>query len=279
MIRAKTCARGRNSRVAASSISNSSLELVDRDAELEHEVAVGEHAALGPPGRAGGVDQRREVERRGRRTPLLELLVGDVLAERREDVDGVVGDRPDVVELVEVGAHLGQPGQVVGTLGDHGPGRGVAQDPLDLLGRGGLVDGDRDRAREPDRVVEQGPLVAGLADQRHPVAGLDASRDQALRHAGDLGQERGRGDVQPAVVGTSGEHRRVGGLARIADHVVGQVARCRDLDRQRRGVLTHRFLLEGREALAAGYRRRRRGSHPVASERDPSGREWGCAHG
>ena len=192
MIRAKTCASGRNSRVEASSVSNSSLELVDRDAELEHEVAVGEHAALGPPGGAGGVDQRRQVERRRRRTPLLELLVGDVLAERGEHVDGVVVDRPDVVELVEAGAHLGQPGQVVGALGDHGPGAGVAQDPVDLLGRGGLVDGHRDRAGEPDRVVEQGPLVAGLARSARP-----GRRPRRRRRSGPWPRRRPRRGTRP----------------------------------------------------------------------------------
>jgi hypothetical protein len=48
MIRANTWASGRKSSVEAS-LTNSSVELVDGHAELDHEVAVGEHAALGPP--------------------------------------------------------------------------------------------------------------------------------------------------------------------------------------------------------------------------------------
>jgi hypothetical protein len=218
-------------------------ELVDRDAELEHEVPVRQHAALGLSGGPGRVDEGGQVERRGRRTPLLQLVVGDVLAERGEHVHCVVGDRPDVVELLEPTADLGDPGQVVRSFGDDGTRRGVAQDPLDLLGGRGLVDRNRDRAGEPDRVVEERPLVAGLADQGDPVAGLDTGRDQALRHSGDLGEELGGGDVRPACVRTTRERRLVRGLPGVADDVVGQVARRRDLGRQRRGVLTHRFLL------------------------------------
>ena len=45
---------------------------------------------------------------------------------------------------------------------------GVAEDPLDLLGRGGLVDRHGHRARGPDREVDQRPLVAGLATSARP---------------------------------------------------------------------------------------------------------------
>jgi hypothetical protein len=160
-----------------------------------------------------------------------------------------------VVELVEPAADLGEPGEVLGAFAHDRAGRRVAQDPLDLLRRGRLIDRNRDRAGEPDRVVEERPLVAGLADQGDAVTGLDARRDQTLGHRRHLGAELGSGDVLPARAGTTREHRLVRGLRGVADHVVGQVARCRDLSRQRRGVLTHRFLLGGREALRAGYRR------------------------
>ena len=42
-------------------------------------------------------------------------------------------------------------------------GAGVGEDPLDLLGGGGLVDRDGHGAGGPDREVGEGPLVAGLA--------------------------------------------------------------------------------------------------------------------
>ena len=135
MTRAKTWASGRNSRVEAVVVTvrgEQLVELVDRHAQLGHEVAVGEHAALGAAGGAGGVDDRGEVERGGRRTPCLELVVGDVGAEPGQHVDRVVLDRPDVPQLVEVGADLGDPAQVRGALGDHRARAGVAEDVADL---------------------------------------------------------------------------------------------------------------------------------------------------
>ncbi len=239
MIRAKTCARGRKSRVRGVRGGEQLLELVDGHPQLEHEVAVGEHAALGAPGRPRRVDERREVEGRGGRTPLLELLVADVLAEPGQHVDRVVGDRPDVVELVEPAAHLGDPRHVVRALGDHRPGAGVLEDPADLLGRRGLVDRHGHGPGEPDRVVEQRPLVAGLGDQGDPVAGLDAGRDQALGDGAHLGQERGRGDVLPRAGAGPAEDGGVGGFTGVGHHVVGEVAGRRHLDRQGRGELTH----------------------------------------
>ena len=74
------------------------VQLGHGDAELEHEVAVGEQAALGAAGGAGGVDDRGQVERRRRRTPDLEVVVGDVLAEPAQHLDRVVLQRPDVVQ-------------------------------------------------------------------------------------------------------------------------------------------------------------------------------------
>ena len=215
------------------------VELVHGDAELEHEVAVGEHAALGPARGSRRVDQRRQVEGGGGGTPLLELLVADVRTEPGEHVDGVVVDRPDVVELVEAGARLGDPGHVRGVLGDDRAGAGVAQDPGDLLRGGGLVDRHGDRAGEPDRVVDERPLVAGLGDEGDPVPGPDAGRDQALGDGADLVEERGSRDVLPPLPGVPAEDDRVAGLPGVRDDVVGEVPGGGDLDRQGRGELTH----------------------------------------
>ncbi len=217
-------------------------QLVGGHAQLEHEVAVGEHAALGAAGGAGGVDQGCEVQRRRRRTTRLQLVVGEVGADPGEHLDPVVLDRPDVAQLLEVGAHLGDPREVGGALRHHGGGTGVAQDPADLLGRGGLVDRHRHGAGEPDRVVEERPLVAGAGDQGDPVARLDPRGHQPLGHGPHLGEERRRGDIGPAVVGTTGQHDRVRVVGAVGDDVVGEVARGRDLGRERRGVLTHGVL-------------------------------------
>ena len=103
------------------------VELLDRDPQLEHEVAVREHAALGATRGAGGVEQGGQVEGCRGRTTTLQLLVGDVGTEPGQDVDRVVLERPDVVEVVELAAHLGDPGQVHGPLGDDGAGARVAR--------------------------------------------------------------------------------------------------------------------------------------------------------
>ena len=168
------------------------------------------------------------------------VVVGDVLAEPAQHLDRVVLQRPDVVQRLERGASLGDPRGVGGPLGDHGRGPGVAQDPLDLLGRRGLVDRHGDRAGEPDRVVDEGPLVAGLGDQGDPVAGLDAGGDQALGDRAHLVEELSGGDVLPARRRVGARRRRASGASAALRHdVVGQVPRRGDLDGQRGGVLTH----------------------------------------
>ena len=77
------------------------VQLVDRHGQLEHEVGVGEHAALGAAGRPRGVDQGGQVVRPGVRTTGLELLVGHVLAQGAQHPQPVALDRPDVVQLGE----------------------------------------------------------------------------------------------------------------------------------------------------------------------------------
>ena len=124
--------------------------------------------------------------------------------------------------------------EVRGRLHDQRPGAGVGEDPLDLLRGGGLVDRHGDRAGEPDRVVEQGPLVAGARQQRDPVAGADAGSDQSLGDRGHLGEELRGGDVAPAVVGADGENATVSACSvPLAHDVVGEVARARGRVRRR----------------------------------------------
>ena len=229
MIRANTCASGRNSSVEASSVSNSSLELVDRDAELEHEVAVGEHAALGPAGRPRRVDQGRQVERGRGRPARLQLVVGDVA--RR----GGSARRSALSSIDQTWFSSSSPARTSAIRARWpAPSATTARAPesrriqRDLLGGRGLVDRYRDRAGEPDRVVEQRPLVAGPRDQGDPVAGLDAGRDQTL------GDRRTSARNSAAVTsshaaGASGGRLNDDAIAapRALRHdVVGEVARC-----------------------------------------------------
>ncbi len=247
------------------------FELGDRDAQLVLEVVVGEHAALGPPGRAGGVDQRREVVRARRRTAFLELRVADAGAEPPDLGDRPTLERPDVGELGQAPAHGPDAGQVGRVLHHDRPRPGVREDPLDLLLRRRLVDRHGRRAGEPDRVVEQGPLVARARDQGHPVAGLDAGRDQALRHGRHLVEEGRTGDVRPSSVGVgTAELHRVRRLCCIADDVVGEVARRGHGDGLRGGVLAHDRRLPPAVPASSASRRARR----VASRQSGSLPAW-----
>ena len=94
-----------------------------------------------------------------------------------QHVDGVVLDRPDVAQLLEVGADLGDPAEVRRTS---------RRRPRTRRSRAGSSrparptrsrrPGTPTAAGEPDGVVEQRPLVAGPGDQRDPVARLRRPR-------------------------------------------------------------------------------------------------------
>ena len=215
------------------------VERLHRDRQLEHEVAVGEHAALGAPRGPGGVHQRRQRARTRRPSPLLELGVRDGDAARRQPVDGALVEAPEGPLDPGGGPALLHPGAVLGRLDDRDGRAGVAQDPADLLAGRGVVDRDGHGAGEPDRVVEEGPLVAGPRQQHDPVAGADAGGEQALGDAADLREELDGGDVVPAVVAPDGEDGRVGMVGAVGHHVVGEVARRGEPVRRRCRELTH----------------------------------------
>lgn len=146
----------------------------------------------------------------------------------------------------------------------------------DLLGGGGLVDRHAHGPGEPDRVVEQGPLVAGLGDQGDAVADLDPGGDEALGHRADLGQELGRGDVLPgaAVGGGPAEGHDAGRLAGVGHDVVGEVSGRRDLGRQRGRTRAPGKVSRGGGARAIRYARspsRPRAVHEPASS---EGSRW-----
>ncbi len=147
----------------------------------------------------------------------------------RQRLHGAVVEDPDL----PVTTADPDPGGVGGVLHHDGAGAGVGQDVGDLVGGGGLVDRDRDRAREPDGVVEQRPLVAGARQQPDPVAGVDARGDEALRDGRDLREELRGGDVEPPVSGAARERDRVRVLGRVADDVVGESATERHVGQRR----------------------------------------------
>ena len=68
--------------------------------------------------------------------------------------------------------------QIIGCTDDRlGP--RVADDPLDLIGRGRLVDGDGGAPGSPDGVVEHGELVARGGEEAHSVPLLEPKAHEA----------------------------------------------------------------------------------------------------
>ena len=167
----------------------------------------------------------------------------DQLEERR-----TVATPLDLATLIEhpqfthrsVGAGRDDALGVARRLGHEDLGPRVFDDPGDLLRRRRLVHRHGHRTGEPDRVVEERPLVPGPGDEGDAVAGFEAGGDQSLRDLSYLGQELRGGDVLPLLRARrpAREHHGVRGLRRVADHVVGEVARRRHADRQGSGELT-----------------------------------------
>ena len=131
--------------------------------------------------------------RETRRTPLLQVVVGDPGALLREPVEVAVVDDEAVPHARQRLGDLVEHGERVLSLS-----RTTATAPesdrihCDLLGRAGLVDRDGDAAGEPDRVVGQRPLVAGARHRPDAVADPDARGHEPLGQRPHLGEELGR---------------------------------------------------------------------------------------
>ena len=178
---------------------------------------MGELAPLGPPGGARGVDDR--WRRRPRRAAVARSATVSSLTSAPAAISSSrsscsrqrcssAGSRSRAAEIICSNA--------VGLDDDGARGR-VGQDPLGLLGRGGLVDRHHDRADGPQRVVDQRPLVAGVRHERHPVAGRDAGRDEPLGERVHLVPELLGGDVPPAAGAVlAAQHDSPGLLGRAA---------------------------------------------------------------
>ena len=141
-------------------------------------------AALRRPGRARGVDEGADVVRGDRVDPLLEDRVVDFAALRcqlvhREHAVGVADHHHHLLEMRQPGADLADLRQLFLVLDHDDLGVGVLEHVGALLGRVGLVDRHHRGADRERRVVEVGPLGAGVAEDRDAVAFLDAERDQA----------------------------------------------------------------------------------------------------
>ena len=173
-------------------------------AGLVEQVGVRQLAALGASGGARGVDQRRgvvglqrvqpggQLGRVDRRAGLVELRRAPWGPNRRCAAPGA-GSGSSPVSSVTIAACC------VG-LGERQHGLRVRQHPAHLLGRRRLVDRHGDGADGQDREVDDRPLVAGGREDRHPVTGLHALRDQTQCGGTDLLGGLGARDVGPGAV-------------------------------------------------------------------------------
>ena len=205
----------------------------------EQQVAVGELAALRPPGRARRVDDRGQRVGPERRAAVGQLLLCDVRAPRGEVVEIAGLDLPDVPQIGQPVAHGVHELLVLRRLDHDGDRAGVGEDPLGLLRRGGLVDRDPHAAGRPDRVVGEGPLVAGLAEDADAVTGLDAGGDEAPGHPGDLRGELLARDRRPRPARLAAEDHGIGPGEGVGGDGIGERCSRRHVDGRGAGELVH----------------------------------------
>ena len=163
---------------------------------LEHrldvapDVVMREHHALGVPGGAGGVDQRRQgVGRDGQgfllevRVPVLRRLAlrFEVAEECHARSCSCALERHEVLQGGQMGLHLHHLRDLLGGGAEHAHRAGIAEDVLDLFGGERGVDGDVHRLRAQACEVGERPLHARLREDRHPVAWLDPQLAQPDR--------------------------------------------------------------------------------------------------
>ena len=160
-------------------MSPGSLQPFDNTGRRRHEVAVREHAPLGRPGRAGRVDERREVvlfDRLGVEVPRqapLRLELGEPV------------ERDDLPQRRERAANGDELARLVFVLGEGEHCLAVREDVLALLRGARGVEADDHRADRHHRPVEKDPLEPGARQHRHPVALAHAAGEQSQREAVD----------------------------------------------------------------------------------------------
>ncbi len=144
---------------------------------------------------------------------------GDLLERNSVLVRPVDDDR--VLELRESGAGLADSRQLLPVVADQGARARVRDDVRALLRRAGLVDRHDDRAHRGEGVVAERPFEPGAADDRHPVASLEAQREEARREVVHLLMRRAPADLAPPALLLDEERRRVlvraGGLPDVDD--------------------------------------------------------------
>ncbi len=165
------------------------VPVVDQHLGIRGEVAVAQHRALRPPGRAGSVEDRGEVFGAPRH-------IGEL---RRQP--GRLGRQAAVALLPQRAADAGaQPRHqrrhrlAVLRPADNQPRFGIADEVLDLGQRIGGVERQEHRAGPQTGEVEDQGFRRFVDLHRHPVAGHDAELDQQTRETCRQSQHLAIGD-------------------------------------------------------------------------------------
>ncbi len=191
---------------------------------LVDDAVLHEAHALGPAGRAGGVDDDGEavgaervdpvVDRRGAGFEQLTAAGREVVGRDHPAVLAAgSGERDDLAHAREVTAPLGQLGDLGLVLGEDDAALGVAEDVGDVVGDRRRVDGRRRAAAADDREVGENPLDPGRRRDGDAVLGLDPEGDQPGRPGTDHGvglAPRERWPARPRRRGTRGMPLRPG---------------------------------------------------------------------
>jgi hypothetical protein len=169
------------------------LQQVEVPLRRPHDVAVGQHHALGRPRGAGRVDDGGQRLGRDQVECGLEvggLVVGEdggrehALGPRRARHQVVAAQRHDGGQFRELVAHDGEALEEPGVLDHRQLGVAVPGQVGDLVGRGRVVDRHRRRPAEHDRQVDDVELGDVAHHQHDAIAGLDPECPQARGRPG-----------------------------------------------------------------------------------------------
>ena len=160
---------------------------------------MGEHDPLGFAGRAGCVDQRREIPGLDGCTPGLEERSGVIRPERLDAGRELahsrgrrIVDEEDFPEVRTAAPDLEQLAKLFGVLRHRDCGARVREDSVHLRGQQGRVDRHQHGAEVLDREVDDVPVGPIAGKERDPVALADAEAGQAPSEPGDPARHDGR---------------------------------------------------------------------------------------
>ena len=163
-------------------------------------------------------------------------------------VEVAVIDTPDLPQAGHRVTNLGYPVQMRSRLDNDPDGLGVRENPVDLVGGGGLVDRDGHCSHRPEGEVRQGPLIPRATQDADRIPGRDSSGDEAARQLVDPDGKVGRRDIPPTCSGAHTEGHSLRLALGVASGEIGQAAGTISRDDCRGRGLAHEELLgEGGE--------------------------------